>query len=100
MRKHVRNFRFAGGVLAKPVQAGRVLGAHLPFAAKQVPGAHWDRLEAAVARAKRVKWLPLSFQQREQVISAAVIPKGIHAALSSSIPKRMMSHHRLHHLSI
>ena len=53
-----------------------------------------DRLEAAVDRAKRVKWLPLSFPQREQIVSAAVIPKGIHAALSSSIPKRKMNNLR------
>ena len=61
MRKRMKNFDFAGGVLKTPVHAERVLGAHLPFTAKQVPGAHWDRLEAAVDRAKRVRRLPLSF---------------------------------------
>ena len=75
----------------RPVQAERVLGAHLPFTGKQTQGAHGDRLEAAVERARRVKWLPLAFYQREQIVSAAIIPKGIHAALSSQIPKRQMN---------
>ena len=91
MRKRMKNFAFAGGALKTPVHAEWVLGAHLPFTARQVPGAHWDRLEAAIDRAKRVKWLPLSFHQREQIIAAAVIPKGIHAALFSSITKRKMN---------
>ena len=51
MRKRMKNSKFAGGELKAPVQAERVLGAHLPFTAKQVPGAHWNRLEAAVGRA-------------------------------------------------
>ena len=91
MRKRMRKFHFAGGVLERPVQAERVLGAHLPFTGKQTQGAHGDRLEAAVERARRVKWLPLAFHQREQIVSAAIIPKGIHAALSSQIPKRQMN---------
>ena len=60
MRKHAE-LRVRKGVLKAPVQAERVLGAHLPFTAKQVSVAHWDRLEAAVDRAKRVQWLPLAF---------------------------------------
>ena len=48
-------------------------------------------MEAAVERARRVNWLPLAFHQREQIVSAAIIPKGIHAALSSHIPKRQIN---------
>ena len=66
MRKRMKSFRFAGGTLQSPVHAERVLGAHIPFSAKQVGGAHWDRLELAVERARRIRWLPLAFHQREQ----------------------------------
>ena len=77
--------------MKSPVHAERVLGAHIPFSSKQVGGAHWDRLELAVERARRIRWLPLAFHQREQIVAAAVIPKGIHAALSSTIPRRMIN---------
>ena len=40
MRKRMKHFRFAGGVLKTPVHAERVLGAHIPFSARQVGGAH------------------------------------------------------------
>ena len=63
MRKRMRKFHFAGGVLERPVQAERVLGAHLPFTGKQTQGAHGDRLEAAVARARRVVAAP-AFHRR------------------------------------
>ncbi len=55
MRRRMRKFHFAGGLLDRPVQAERVLGAHLPFTGKPTQGAHGDRLEAAVERARRVK---------------------------------------------
>ena len=51
----MRKFQFAGGVLERPVQAERVLGAHLPFTGKQTQGAHGDRLEAAVAKASEMQ---------------------------------------------
>ena len=91
MRKRMKNFRFAGGILKAPVHPERVLGAHISFSAKQVGGAHWDRLELSVERARRIRWLPLAFHQREQIVAAAVIPKGIHAALSSTIPRRLIN---------
>ena len=86
MRKRMKNFRFAGGTLQAPVHAERVLGAHIPFSAKQVGGAHWDRLELAVERAKRIRWLPLAFHQREQIVSAAGIPKALAASAYGAPP--------------
>ena len=90
-REALEDMPFMGTPLGKPEVGGRVLGAHLAFTKRQTKGTHWERLDAAVARARRVKWLPLLFHEREEIISAAVVPKGLYGALSTTIPAKKLA---------
>ena len=91
MRRRVRQFRFVGGVIQKPSLNGRILGAHVPFRRKAQTGCHHAQADAAVARARKVKWPPLFSEGRAEVVATAVIPMGIHGALSSSVPEAKLA---------
>ena len=56
--------------------------------AKRTDGCHLDRLQAAIVRARRVKWLPLYSEAKAEVVATAVAPMGLHGGLSSRLPVR------------
>lgn len=81
-----RRIRISGQALAPPVQAARVLGAHVTFANRRVAGTHNKRVDAATRRANRAQWLPLRSHQRELAVALSVLPMGHYGALTTSLP--------------
>ena len=81
-----KRLRMLGQKLQKPVEAARILGAHVHFGKRKRRGTHTDRLKEATTRAQRTGCLPLPRMIKAEIVGSAVIPMALHGALTTLLP--------------